>query len=165
MIRGLREFSESRYIAEGLADPELLKGNFLEDLGKTVKTMDHATGDLGHLLSKSPLLIQKYLSLHGAKVAYKEGQALLDRASSKEFDTLPGTSKPHPHGEYLKLLAIAGYGINSVDALTSFLEIGGVELMGLGKQMAMAGTEFGIDLLINYYLNDPNSRCHKNSKT
>jgi hypothetical protein len=155
VIRGLREFSESRYIAEGLADPELLKGNFLEDLGKTVKTMDHATGDLGHLLSKSPLLIQKYLSLHGAKVAYKEGLALLDRASSKEFDTLPGTSKPHPHGEYLKLLAIAGYGINSVDALTSFLEIGGVELMGLGKQMAMAGTEFGIDLLINYYLNHP----------
>ncbi len=155
VIRGLREFSESRYIAEGLANPDLIKGNFFEDLGKTVKTMDHASGDLGHLLSKSPLIIQKYLSLHGAKVAYKEGQALLDRASSKEFDTLPGTTKPHPHGEYLKLLAIAGYGVNSVDALTSFLEIGGVELMGLGKQMAMAGTEFGIDLLINYYLNHP----------
>ena len=155
VIRGLREFSESRYIAEGLANPDVIKGNFFEDLGKTVKTMDHASGDLGHLLSKSPLIIQKYLSLHGAKVAYKEGQALLDRASSKEFDTLPGTSKPHPHGEYLKLLAIAGYGVNSVDALTSFLEIGGVELMGLGKQMAMAGTEFGIDLLINYYLNHP----------
>lgn len=155
VIRGLREFSESRYIAEGLANPDLIKGNFFEDLGKTVKTMDHASGDLGHLLSKSPLIIQKYLSLHGAKVAYKEGQALLDRASSKEFDTIPGTTKPHPHGEYLKLLAIAGYGVNSVDALTSFLEIGGVELMGLGKQMAMAGTEFGIDLLINYYLNHP----------
>ncbi|MGE3725587.1 MAG: hypothetical protein AB7I41_08560 [Candidatus Sericytochromatia bacterium] len=155
VIRGLREFSESRYISEGLANPDLIKGYFFEDLGKTVKTMDHASGDLGHLLSKSPLIIQKYLSIHGAKVAYKEGQALLDRASSKEFETIPGTNKPHPHSEYLKLLAIAGYGVNSVDALTSFLEIGGVELMGLGKQMAMAGTEFGIDLLINYYLNHP----------
>lgn len=151
VIRGMREFSESRYIAEGLSKEGLIKGNFFEDLGKTVKTFDSASSDIGQLLGKSPLIIQRYIGLYGAKTAQKQGEELLARATSKEFDTIPGSKTPHPQAEHLKLLAIAGYGVNSLDALTSLLEVGGVELMGLGKQLALAGAEFGIELLINYY--------------
>ncbi|HEY9842355.1 MAG TPA: hypothetical protein V6D23_17975, partial [Candidatus Obscuribacterales bacterium] len=157
-LRGIREFADSRYVNVGLNTPGAIKGSFFEDLGKTVRGFDTMTSDLGSLAAVAAKAIPRFLSAYGASVAYQDAGALLERVTSGKLKTIPGSGPPeevHPHAEALEYLALAGYAVNSADALTSLLEIGGIEALGLGPQLAMAGAELSIQMLLDYYHSNP----------